>query len=633
MQQLMESVFLQALGKTIAASIWQSAILYLLYQLVIKIFKVEEASQRNFLSTLLVFVSLSWFTISFLLNLQTTYPASVINVPGNEMMQSSGSNKKWQLVLHYLLFQLNYLLPYLGVAYLFVLFGLSLKMMIQLHQTNILRRNGIIPVQEELRELIQMLALSIGVGKKVTAYISEHLDIPATVGYLKPIILLPAATVTHLTPAQLEAVLLHELAHIRRNDYFWNLMLSIAEIVLFFNPFVLLLIHQARKERENSCDDVVMHYQQNASVYAEALLTVEKSRIFTPRLVMALGNNKHQLMYRIKRILNMPVEKNKMSLRLLALLFFTMLFAVTGSFLNKKETKEKNTSKKLNQPYLINRSIIFSSKEVLADQKDFSLRLKENGKKLNAETIKQENQNVLIAMNKEESSEMLERMVIEDAPKEWSFKTEDLPAEHYFLHLKEDLFKKQFHSDAYVYFNEQKEKAAEVWKQFYENRSTTPFGGNRIPKNPMNFYFNGDWGTDSIHLLRELPLSELFAEKGYELLTEVYKRELPKLERNKKQMELFQQRMERAKELQLRIRSKKINNKAEPAFIFFEQEPFGLVTQRELSFNDEQQHKKQFTIVIEQNEDRLILSEQIRKDSTQKQPVQQKRKVLEIIQL
>ena len=251
---------------------------------------------------------------------------------------------------------------------------------------------------------------------------------------------------------------------------------------------------------------------------------------------MALGNNKHQLMYRIKRILKMPVEKNRMSLQLLALLFFTMLFAVTGSFLNKKVNNGKSPIKKSQQAYQASREIFYLSPDEFVKKAEHPIQLKENKRELKIEVIKEDNNYEFNLLNEKLNNDVTEKVFFENVPQEWSIKTEELPFDHYFPHIKDELFKKQFYSDQFVYSNEHKEKAGREWKRIYENRSTAPLVPILIPKTPMNFYFNEEWGTDSIHVLRELLLSELFAEKGIDLLTEMFERELPKLERNKKQM-------------------------------------------------------------------------------------------------
>ena len=333
MQELIQSAFLYALGKAIAASIWQTGLLFLLYQAIVFLFRIKQSSIKNWLSSFFALSGFVWFISSIFIFRNKQATTSVVLEGGNinnHFFETISSVSRLQLYFNWIEFKLNFILSYLSVAYLFVLLWFIFKLIVQLQSANDLRTKGISPVQYDMQSYFNMLVEAIGLHKPIELYISTKMDIPATIGFLKPIVLLPVTSFTHLTAEQLEAVLLHELAHIKRNDYFWNLCLSVAETLLFFNPFALLLISIARKERENSCDDMVMNVQQNATVYAEALLKVETVRTLQPKLAMALGDNKAHLLNRVKRILNLPAEKNKISSRLVALLFFTLVFALMG---------------------------------------------------------------------------------------------------------------------------------------------------------------------------------------------------------------------------------------------------------------------------------------------------------------
>lgn len=431
MLQLADFGFLPALGKAIAASIWQMGLLYIIYQIIIALFKVKEASAKNLLSSIFSLGGFVWFVFSFLQFTINTPKASLViekSTLNNKLLQEFAAGNQWQLLLNQVEYRFNLLLPYLSIAYLFVLLWFAVKFFIQLHQTNQLRSKGINTVPEEMMQLIETLSAHLGIAKKVTAFISLQIDIPATIGFIKPVILLPAAAVTHLSPAQLEAVLLHELAHIRRNDYLINLLLSITETFLFFNPFALLLINTARKERENSCDDVVMQYQQNAADYAEALLNVEKARLLTPQLAMALGDNKHHLLHRVKRILNVPVEKNKISTRLLALLFFTFVFALTGWVLQSKK-QPSVTNEKKTQPQIKKGETLVLSPDALVKNENKSITVRDGSKKINLEIKRENRENKFIVLNEDGKRFEFDKLVFEELPAEWmtEFTTDDAP--------------------------------------------------------------------------------------------------------------------------------------------------------------------------------------------------------------
>ena len=126
------------------------------------------------------------------------------------------------------------------------------------------------------------------------------------IGHLKPVVLLPASLIAGLSPQQIEAVLAHELAHIRRHDFLINVILSGLEIILFYHPAFWWMAKQIRREREQCCDDIAVATCGNARSYAKTLLIMEEKRQ-QRSLAMAFQGNKEQLLHRIKRVcLNAP---------------------------------------------------------------------------------------------------------------------------------------------------------------------------------------------------------------------------------------------------------------------------------------------------------------------------------------
>ncbi|MEP7277121.1 MAG: M56 family metallopeptidase, partial [Bacteroidota bacterium] len=135
-------------------------------------------------------------------------------------------------------------------------------------------------------------------------------DTPQVIGFLKPVILIPAACLANLSMEQVEAVLLHELVHIKRNDYLTNLLIASVEILFFFNPFVKQLTASIRKEREYCCDDMVIQFQYHPCQYASALLTLEKSRLIPVTYgIAAGGRSQQQLLTRVERILGIRTKQ------------------------------------------------------------------------------------------------------------------------------------------------------------------------------------------------------------------------------------------------------------------------------------------------------------------------------------
>jgi GWxTD domain-containing protein len=131
-------------------------------------------------------------------------------------------------------------------------------------------------------------------------------DVPVVAGLLRPVILLPAGLLTGLPAAQLEYLLLHELAHIRRFDYAMNLVQTAVEGLLFYHPAVWWVSGVLREERENCCDDEVLASGADALAYAETLHALETAR---PRF--ALAANGGSLKARVSRILGNPGQPRR----------------------------------------------------------------------------------------------------------------------------------------------------------------------------------------------------------------------------------------------------------------------------------------------------------------------------------
>jgi beta-lactamase regulating signal transducer with metallopeptidase domain len=145
------------------------------------------------------------------------------------------------------------------------------------------------------------LAKRLAVSAPVRLAISGFAQVPAVVGWLRPVVLLPATVFTALSVEQIEALLAHELAHVRRYDYLVNLLQIAAETLFFYHPGVWWVSRQMRKERENCCDDLAIEICGSTLVYVRALTELEQMRIRTPRLAMAADGG--SLLKRVERLL------------------------------------------------------------------------------------------------------------------------------------------------------------------------------------------------------------------------------------------------------------------------------------------------------------------------------------------
>jgi GWxTD domain-containing protein len=167
-----------------------------------------------------------------------------------------------------------------------------------------LRRRGVCTVPAEWQERARELAARLRLSRPVLLLESCLTEIPVTLGCLRPVILLPVGLLTGLAPEQVEAILLHELAHIRRYDYAMNLLQTFVEGLLFYHPAVWWISHVLRTEREHCCDDLVVAHRVDARAYAAALARLEHNRALAYEAAMAASGG--HLMRRIRRLLNEP---------------------------------------------------------------------------------------------------------------------------------------------------------------------------------------------------------------------------------------------------------------------------------------------------------------------------------------
>lgn len=151
------------------------------------------------------------------------------------------------------------------------------------------------------QEALERLKARMRVSAPVRMAISSMAPAPAVVGWLRPVVLFPAAALAGLPAAEMEALLLHELAHIRRHDYLVNLLQSAVEALLFYHPAVWWISGQMRLERELCCDDAVIAASGDAVAYARALAEMGSLR---PRLVVAANGG--FLAHRVGRLLGRP---------------------------------------------------------------------------------------------------------------------------------------------------------------------------------------------------------------------------------------------------------------------------------------------------------------------------------------
>jgi uncharacterized protein (TIGR03435 family) len=173
-----------------------------------------------------------------------------------------------------------------------------------------LRSQRVRPAPAEWQQILDRLRGRIGVSRPVRLLVSAIVRAPAVVGWIRPVVLVPVGAIGGLPAGYLEALLVHELAHIRRHDYLVNIVQSIAEALLFYHPAVWWVSGHIRAERELCCDDMAVAASGDVLTYAQALLELESPGPARFQTALAAGGG-GSLVERIARLLGQPLPASR----------------------------------------------------------------------------------------------------------------------------------------------------------------------------------------------------------------------------------------------------------------------------------------------------------------------------------
>jgi beta-lactamase regulating signal transducer with metallopeptidase domain len=278
-------LFAYCLLMTLLHSLWQAGVLALVYATVSKtLLGQANAGARRNLLLLLVGVQLVLSGLSFAVYYQEPSDNAIYHI-----LENYAVLKPW-------LYQAAPWLVTLYFAWLGIKIG---QMVLAWRQFRVLYKTGLQKAPIDLRLFAMATAEHIGIKRKVQLWLSHTIHTPVTFGFFKPVVLLPVALVNQLSLEQAEALVVHELTHIKANDYLLNWLLTIAETVLGFNPFVRYLCNQAKLEREQYCDANVLHFGKHPVQYAETLLLAARYQQQQLQWQLAATGRRNQLLQRI----------------------------------------------------------------------------------------------------------------------------------------------------------------------------------------------------------------------------------------------------------------------------------------------------------------------------------------------
>jgi GWxTD domain-containing protein len=301
----------RALGWALAHFVWEGAAIAMILAVALAIFPGSSARLRYGLACAALVAMPIVFGVTFAVSLPHSPARTIIRIPLPEPSRVQFENappappESWKF---------SSLAAWAAPLWLTGVLGLLLYRFASWIAAQRLRRRGTSAAPKEWSRYVASLAVQLNISRPVALLESYLAEVPMVIGYLRPVILAPIGMLAGLPFDQVEAILLHELAHIRRTDYLVNLAQTMIESLLFYHPAVWWISNVVRAERENCCDDFVLARDTDPRAYAAALLAMEQSRREVdhgaePRVKhgpMALAANGGHLLKRVRRILGTP---------------------------------------------------------------------------------------------------------------------------------------------------------------------------------------------------------------------------------------------------------------------------------------------------------------------------------------
>jgi beta-lactamase regulating signal transducer with metallopeptidase domain len=359
---LLTSSAVQIFGWALLHSLWQGVILATLLKSILNLWKKASANARYLVSCIALLLMLVLPVLTALransetlavnsgsaalrpTGQKTSATTSPGNFARNAVFETSFSNN---LRLRQ---RAEELLPWLALIWLIGFSVSSLKLLSAWSYTRRLKlnRNHSTPNQQEI---LERLCSRLRVSKPVPLLESSLVKVPMVIGWIRPVILITAYCLTGLNQQQLELILAHELAHVRRHDYLVNLFQTIIETILFYHPAVWWVSKRIRIERENACDDLAVGIG-DVTVYARTLIELERLRKVSASFAMAADGG--SLADRIHRLIGVDAPHSKSYAGLCGVAFISILMVALAFANQNASTVKKNAGENfpLNLPAL-----------------------------------------------------------------------------------------------------------------------------------------------------------------------------------------------------------------------------------------------------------------------------------------
>lgn len=338
---------INAIYHTLLHSLWQIPLIALGIKLAVKHFQVYSSKRTVHTNLSVLIISLIVSSFTFLFYSFREIPEIVVNTPSETGMipitlDNIGSSESIITTSSWTDWLVNYnsvivLVWTIGVA---VFLG---RFLVGWLGIQYIRRNAITDIPIEIQSAFSTILKKLNIKRHIQLGLSDIIPIPMVMGHVKPIVLLPLASINQLTIDEVEAILAHELAHVLHYDIIKNFIVILAEAIFFYHPVIWLLTSEIKEKREHICDDTVMKVLPDRLHYAKTLIKL--GEIYQSReshLTLALFNNKFKLMKRVKRILNLQNEPRSSKTRgmIIALVLGGFVIFTSAGIMQQVNTQE-----------------------------------------------------------------------------------------------------------------------------------------------------------------------------------------------------------------------------------------------------------------------------------------------------
>jgi beta-lactamase regulating signal transducer with metallopeptidase domain len=344
LMNILPSNVTNALGWTLLNSLWQAVALLIIYNVYCHFSASTNRKYNVGLLLLATQIIISTFTFAYFYEPEADAQTAVLNKMVDMQFDKSAAINTIRLPFYFsaLAWLSDKLVVFvnlwiIGLVFYIIRFGINLW------EVNQLKTSGLSSPSLDAIIVFDKLLAKVKTSKMIKLMESVKVTSPVLIGHFKCILLLPVGLCIQLSPNELEAILAHELAHLKRNDFLVNLLQTMVDILFFFNPVIQYLSHQIRIERENSCDEFATEICGSRLPVAKALVSLEAYRQENT-LAMAFGRRGVSLKIRVQKILGIGPEKANKSygiVPLILVLLSTIIYFNSVNLFAKGSKSEK----------------------------------------------------------------------------------------------------------------------------------------------------------------------------------------------------------------------------------------------------------------------------------------------------